>query len=61
MLINPPSLFLAWRWRLLISINPLSFPDSGFLEGIKYMGFQLKPNDYQKVDWRWLLEKLKND
>ena len=27
-------------------------------EGIKYLGFHLKPNDYRKVDWLWLLEKL---
>jgi hypothetical protein len=27
-------------------------------EGLKYLGFQLKPNDYQKTDWRWLIAKL---
>jgi hypothetical protein len=27
-------------------------------EGLKYLGFQLKPNDYRKFDWLWLIEKL---
>jgi len=27
-------------------------------EGLKYLGFNLKPNCYKKVDWLWLLEKL---
>jgi hypothetical protein len=27
-------------------------------EGLKYLGFQLKPNDYRKSDWRWLIVKL---
>jgi len=27
-------------------------------EGLKYLGFHLKPNDYKKPDWMWLLEKL---
>ena len=27
--------------------------------GLKYLGFFLKPNDYRKQDWVWLLEKLK--
>jgi hypothetical protein len=31
-----------------------------FQEGIKYLGFHLKPNDYRKSDWRWLLAKLEN-
>ena len=29
-------------------------------EGLKYLGFHLKPNDYRKTDWMWLLEKLEN-
>ena len=35
-----------------------------YLEGLdvemKYLGFCLKPNDYQKHNWKWLLEKLEN-
>ena len=27
-------------------------------EGVKYLGFFLKPNDYRKDDWYWLLEKI---
>ena len=27
-------------------------------DGIKYLGFTLKPNDYRKEDWKWLLKKL---
>jgi hypothetical protein len=27
-------------------------------EGLKYLGFHLKPNKYRKEDWTWLLEKL---
>jgi hypothetical protein len=26
--------------------------------GLKYLGFQLKPNCYKKSDWTWLIEKL---
>ena len=37
-----------------------AFPYSHHLleDGLKYLGFKLKPNDYQKQDWKWLLEKL---
>jgi hypothetical protein len=38
------------------SLFPFSTLD--FLEGIKYLGFQLKANDYRKVEWRWRMEKL---
>jgi hypothetical protein len=27
-------------------------------DGIKYLGFILKPNDYRKEDWKWLLKKM---
>ena len=27
-------------------------------EGLKYLGFLLKPNNYLKRDWLWLIEKL---
>ena len=26
--------------------------------GLKYLGFSLKPNDYRKMDWYWLIDKL---
>jgi len=34
------------------------FPTIDFSKGIKYLGFHLKPNDYWKNDWRWLLDKI---
>ena len=34
------------------------FSTSGIDEGLKYLGFCLKPNDYRKQDWNWLIEKL---
>jgi hypothetical protein len=27
-------------------------------DGLKYLGFNLKPNDYRKEDWKWILKKL---
>jgi len=27
-------------------------------ESLKHLGFQMKPNDYQKTEWRWLIAKL---
>jgi hypothetical protein len=27
--------------------------------GLKYLGYQLKPNDYRVVDWLWLVKKIK--
>jgi hypothetical protein len=30
-------------------------------EGLKYLVFQLKPNDYRKSDWLWLIAKLEKD
>jgi len=26
--------------------------------GLKYLGFQLKRNNYRKEDWKWLMSKL---
>ena len=31
---------------------------SNLQDGFKYLGFHLKPNDYQKLDWKWLIGKL---
>ena len=44
--------------------NPTNFfptPVSDLQEGIKYLGFHLKPNDYRKSDWKWLIGKLEKD
>ena len=29
-----------------------------FENGLKYLGFVLKPNSYQKKDWLWLIQKM---
>jgi len=29
-------------------------------EGLKYLGFRLKPNDYKSADWMWLVEKIES-
>jgi hypothetical protein len=29
-------------------------------EGVKYLGFTLKPNNYGKVDWGWILTRIEN-
>jgi hypothetical protein len=34
------------------------FPLLDFNDGVKYLGFYLKPNNYGKVDWNWLLGKV---
>jgi hypothetical protein len=34
------------------------FEEKSIDEGLKYLGFSLKPNDYRKEDWTWLLKKL---
>jgi hypothetical protein len=38
------------------SLFPFELVD--FDKGIKYLGFHLKTNCYQKVDWEWLIGKL---
>lgn len=27
-------------------------------DGLEYLGFQLKANNYSKVDWQWLIDRL---
>jgi hypothetical protein len=39
-------------------LDQLPFQMQGLDDGLKYLGFHLKPNDYRKTDWMWLLEKL---
>jgi hypothetical protein len=36
----------------------LMFKKNGLDEGIKYLGFMLKPNDYDFRDWMWLYVKI---
>jgi hypothetical protein len=42
----------------LYIVERLPFQVFDLDEGLKYLGFLLKPNDYRKIDWRWLIEKL---
>jgi hypothetical protein len=30
------------------------------LEGFKYLGYFLKPDNYKAEDWQWLIEKFEN-
>jgi hypothetical protein len=34
------------------------FTHQDFTDGLKYLGFHLKPNNYLKNDWKWLISKL---
>jgi hypothetical protein len=34
------------------------FEEKKLDDGLKYLGFLLKPNDYRKEDWKWLLKKM---
>jgi hypothetical protein len=29
-------------------------------QGMKYLGFFLKPNNYRVVDWNWMIQKIEN-
>jgi len=39
----------------------LMFKKNGLDEGIKYLGFMLKPNEYDFRDWMWLYVKFKKE
>jgi hypothetical protein len=34
------------------------FEEKKLDDGLKYLGFLLKPTDYRKEDWKWLLKKI---
>jgi hypothetical protein len=36
----------------------LGTPVSKNLDGLKYLGFNLKENNYSKKDWQWLYSKI---
>ena len=44
--------------EIIYFLERLPFQVLDIEEGIKYLGFLLKPNDYRKTDWWWLIEKL---
>jgi hypothetical protein len=39
-------------------LSQLPFQVIELEEGLKYLIFKLKPNDYRKTNWMWLIEKL---
>jgi hypothetical protein len=41
--------------RLFLEFNILIL---NLEEGMKYLGFCLKPNGYRIIDWNWLIEKI---
>jgi hypothetical protein len=42
-----------------VHIQPIfSFSAHDIGEGVKYLGFVLKPNNYGKADWRWLIAHI---
>jgi len=43
---------------LLYMIAKFPYHAQSIDDGMKYMGFYLKPNDYKKAGWRWLIGKL---
>lgn len=46
------------RVELINAHNLFPFHSNIFDEGLKYLGFHLKLNDYKKVDWMWLTAKI---
>jgi hypothetical protein len=34
------------------------FEENKLYDGLKFLGFLLKPNDYKKEDWKWILKKM---
>ena len=44
--------------EVLILEENFNFQIRALYEGVKYLGFFLKPNDYRKADWYWLLPKI---
>jgi hypothetical protein len=49
--------FLSMEESLLITTR-LPFRVFDLDDGLKYLGFQLKPNDYRKTDWWWIITKI---
>jgi len=48
---------LSMEDSLLITTR-LPFRVFSLDEGLRYLGYQLKPNDYWKTDWGWLITKI---
>ena len=62
MLINEGKSTITWEklddHELRILEERFNFHYWALDEGVKYLGFYLKPNDYRKTDWLWLFVKL---
>lgn len=39
-------------------LTSFPFPSKHIDEGFEYLGFPIKPNDYRKKDWDWLVAKI---
>jgi hypothetical protein len=42
----------------LYLLNLFPYTKVDLQAGIKYLGFYLKPNDYSKRDWGWMITKV---
>jgi hypothetical protein len=40
-------------------VNTFPAPRKPLSEGLKYLGFNLKPNNYRKEYWSWLIKKIR--
>jgi hypothetical protein len=60
--VHKSTIYFYWMEEELEAFFKIVFPYKtlDFREGIKYLGFHLKPNDHWKSDWHWLLAKLEN-
>ena len=41
-----------------LALEIFCYPINSLEEGLKYIGFSLKPNKYRKDDWSWLIQKV---
>ena len=58
-ILNFPIIFNGLNDHLVGGISqPFELKVVKFLEGLKYLGFYLKPNSYGKQDWGWPISKV---
>ena len=53
-----PHLLKFQKYDIRYLVSRLPFQVGDLDEGLKYLGFYLKFNDYSKIDWMWLIDKL---
>lgn len=60
--INDEKLTISWvnleEYELRSLGDLFNFHCQGLDDGVRYLGFFLKPNDYRKNDWFWILAKI---